>query len=185
MVKLHEGEEIVKSYQPSWKHYLGVYIIGAILSVFIIGIIIIIIAELYRRANKYIVTNERVIHEFTFLSRKIIEAKFASITDITMNQDLISRMLNVGSVHINTAGTTFHEISFIGVERPQLVEDEIETIWQKKEKKRATSSEKEVIEVINCQNCGERNRADKKFCSECGASLTVKPRLNKKIKSKK
>ena len=125
--ELHTGEKIIKELKPSRLAYLSGYALGIIfLFMFFIGILIIILTELLRRANTYYITNKRVIHEFTFLSRKISSTSYDKIQDLHMSQNIIERIFGIGTIHINTAGTHFIEIRFRGVKEPVSIKRMIE-----------------------------------------------------------
>lgn|SRR3989344_3280130 len=125
--EMHKGEKILKTLKPSPWAYFGWYFLGVILLfAFFSGIIIIILAELVRRGNTYYITDKRVIHEFTFLSRKISSCTYDKIQDIHLTQSLVERIVGVGTVHINTAGTHFIEIRFRGVKEPVSIKRMIE-----------------------------------------------------------
>ena len=85
-----------------------------------------------RRGNTYYITNKRVIHEFTFLSRKISSTTYDKIQDIHMTQNLIERIFGIGTIHINTAGTHFIEIKFKGIKEPISIKRLVETYYIKK-----------------------------------------------------
>lgn len=130
---LHKGEKIKKEISPHPLVNTIHYIIGGILILSIAGAIIgipwIILAELIRRGNKYYITNKRVIHEYTFLSRKISSTNFNKIQDIHFTQGILQRLFKLGTIHINTAGTNLIEIKFKGVKYPwkikKLIEEQI------------------------------------------------------------
>tara|TARA_Y100000310_G_scaffold30045_1_gene28579 strand:+ start:2912 stop:3331 length:420 start_codon:yes stop_codon:yes gene_type:complete len=134
--ELQKGEKIQKELGIHPLEYLGTYILGGILilTVFgaIIGIPLIIIAEFVRRGNKYYITDKRIIHQFTFLSRKTSSALYGKIQDIHFTQGLIERIFGIGKVHINTAGTHLVEIVFKGVQNPVNVKRLIEINMLKK-----------------------------------------------------
>lgn len=134
--ELHNGEKIEKMFGVHPIAYLGLYIVGAILclTIFfaIIGIPLIVISEFYRRGNTYYLTNKRVIHQFTFLSRQTSSALYGKIQDIHFTQNLIERIFGIGKVHINTAGTIVIEIIFKGVQDPVNVKRMIEEHMIKK-----------------------------------------------------
>ncbi len=90
------------------------------------GIIYIIITELIRRGNKYYITNKRVIHEFSFLSRKISGIVYKNIRDVHMTQDIIERIFKIGKVYINTSGSNKIEITFKGIKHPIAIKNKIE-----------------------------------------------------------
>lgn len=137
--EMHKGEKILKEITPSPWAYFWLYLLGLIISITIIGIIfgipIIIITELIRRGNKFYITDKRVIHEYTFLSRKISSALYDKIQDLHFTQGLIERIVGIGTIHINTAGTTFIEIKFNGVQNPVSIKRIIEERMMKKHKR--------------------------------------------------
>ena len=126
--EMHKGEKIEKEFSPSPWEYLGWYILGGFfLFAFIIpGVIIILIAEGVRRGNKYYITNKRVIHQFTFLSRKTSSTQFDKLQDVHFTQNIIERIFGIGKVHMNTAGTHLVEIVFKGVQNPVNVKRMVE-----------------------------------------------------------
>ncbi|MDP3728230.1 MAG: PH domain-containing protein [bacterium] len=126
--EMHMGEKIEKEFSPSPWEYLGWYILGGFLlfAWIIPGVIVILIAEGIRRGNKYYITNKRVIHQFTFLSRKTSSAQFDKLQDVHFTQNIIERIFGIGKVHMNTAGTHLVEIVFKGVQNPVNVKRMVE-----------------------------------------------------------
>jgi uncharacterized membrane protein YdbT with pleckstrin-like domain len=126
--ELHEGEKLLKTLKPSRWGYFWWYLLGAIMMILVIpvGIIVIILIELIRRGHTFYITDKRVIHEFTFLSRKISSSMYDKIQDIHMSQGIIERMVGIGTIHIDTAGTTVIEIRFRGISNPVSVKRMIE-----------------------------------------------------------
>jgi len=129
---LHKGEKIEAEATPDVWAYLGHWIGGGficLITIFLLaipGIIYIFIANQVRKGNKYYVTNKRVIHEFTFLSRKVSGTPYNKIQDVHMTQGLIERMLGIGTIHINTAGSHNMEVVFKGVKHPRAMKKKIE-----------------------------------------------------------
>jgi len=115
---MHKNEKILKAIKPSRWEFLVWYLIGILTIWFIIGIVFIIMAELLRGANTYYITSKRVIHEYTLLSRKTSSASYDKIQDLHTSQNIIERIIGIGTIHINTAGTHFVEIAFKGVSEP-------------------------------------------------------------------
>lgn len=127
---LHEGEKIVLETHPHRWVYAAWYAVGVVLMLSLYGIVIgipylafgaflgllvIILAGLLRRADKYYVTDKRVIHEYRLITRKVSSAFYSKIQDLKFTQNLIERVLGIGTVHINTAGGAEVEISFKGI----------------------------------------------------------------------
>lgn len=127
---LHEGEKIVLETHPHRWVYASWYAVGVILlfSIYgisigvpylafgaLLGLLVIFIAGLLRRANKYYLTNKRVIHEYRFITRKVSSTFYNKIQDIHFTQNLFERLLGIGTVHVNTSGTDEIEITLNGV----------------------------------------------------------------------
>lgn len=133
--ELHKGEKIEKVFGIHPLAFLWIYIFGGLISLTIIGAIfgipLIILAEFYRRGNKYYITDKRVIHQFTFLSRKTSSVFYDKIQDVHFTQGLIGRIFGIGNVHINTAGTHLIEIIFKGIQDPVNVKRMIENRMMK------------------------------------------------------
>jgi len=129
---LHKGEKIEKQTTPDVWAYLPHWIAGGFICLFTIfllaipGIIYIFIANLVRKGNKYYITNKRVIHEFTFLSRKISGTSYDKIQDVHLTQSLVERIFNIGTIHMNTAGSHNIEVVFKGVKHPRAIKKRIE-----------------------------------------------------------
>ena len=129
---LHKGEKIEKETTPDVWAYLPHWIFGGFLCLITIlllaipGILYIFIVNLIRKGNRYYITNKRIIHEFTFLSRKISSTTYDKIQDVHLTQGLIERMFNIGTVHMNTAGSHNIEVVFKGVKHPRAIRNQIE-----------------------------------------------------------
>lgn len=170
--EMHKDEKILKTLKPSRWAYLDYYISGIIILIIgyyfqslfrflyyisgiitllflILGIVFIILAEVLRKANTYYITEKRVIHEFTFLSRKISSAGYDKIQDLHFTQGIIERLAGIGTIHINTAGTTFVEIRFKGIHNPVPVKRLIEENFTKESRhKMITEKHKTPLQIL-------------------------------------
>jgi len=125
--EMRKGEKVLKEIKPSHWAFLIWYIMGIVfLPVLGIGLVVIIIALLVRSGTTFYITDERVIYELTFLSRKISSATYDKIQDLHFTQGILGRIAGFGTIHINTAGTFFVEIKFFGVNNPVSVKRMIE-----------------------------------------------------------
>lgn len=128
--ELHKGEKLEKQFGIHPFEYLPIYIVTGVLVITMIGVFLavplIIIAEFVRRGHKYYITNKRVIHNFTFLSKKTSSTVFDKIQDIHVTQNMIERIFDIGKVHVNTAGSTHFEIILKGVHNPVHIKQMIE-----------------------------------------------------------
>lgn len=119
--ELHKGEKLIKSLKPSRWAYLIWYLLGILSLLSFIGIIILILTELIRNANNYYITNKRIIHEYTFLSRKISSIPNRKIQDLHMTQNIIDRLFGIGTIYVNSAGSSSIEIRLKGLKNPEKV----------------------------------------------------------------
>ena len=96
---------------------------------FIVFIPVLIIAFSYqialRRSYHYYITNERVIFQGGIILRQLKNVPYHKITDVSIFQNIIERVLGISTLNVHTAGTGMQipEIRFVGLiepERPQL-----------------------------------------------------------------
>ena len=125
---LQKGEKVLKTIKPSRKSFAGAYFWAVILLPLFppASLILILYVELKRNATTYYITNKKIIHEFSFLSRQIKTVPFKKIQDIHFFQNFIERLFSVGSVGINTAGSDCVEIVFRGISEPIKIKKLIE-----------------------------------------------------------
>ena len=124
-------KNIIRKIKPSPLAYLLFYFIGGIIAIgglfldrqyFLIGLVIILFSELLRRAYTYYITENGVEYKFSFVSKNIILVKYNKIQDLIVDQGLWDRILNIGTIKINTAGSPDIEIRLRGVSSPHAIE---------------------------------------------------------------
>jgi len=113
------GETVLWYGRRSLKSLIGLFIIG-ILTLWIcgLGIIFFIAALLKWWQTEYAITNRRVYSKIGLISRSVHDAPLERVTDATLRQSFFGRLLNFGTVGINTAGMGGYEIVFAGVSNP-------------------------------------------------------------------
>lgn len=82
---------------------------------------ILAMAELQVRSKTYYFTNQRIVAETGILSKNWIHVPYAKITDISVNKGIIDRMLDIGSIKIDTGGTGTFEESIDSVRDPESI----------------------------------------------------------------
>jgi len=87
----------------------------------IIGLIQIVSAILLNIGSEYIITNHRVYMRYGIIRRLVSETNFKKITNTIFVQNIWGRLLNYGRVGVNTAGTSAHDIIYIGAKNPEMV----------------------------------------------------------------
>ena len=70
----------------------------------IISLILIIIAEILTRATDLIIEENHITNEVGVLSKKTIRVHYFDISDVTIDQSFIQRILGIGDIHINSSG---------------------------------------------------------------------------------
>ena len=137
---LHPGENIIYEGHPSWRSILGYYIKGLLLAI-VVGAIgyaldgtglgigfwllvfaIVLVAGFIRRfATVYTITSQRLRIKHGIIARHVQQTDIERVQNVNTNQSVIERMLQVGTVDFDTAGTGDSDFKFTGVEDPQEV----------------------------------------------------------------
>lgn len=123
--ELSAGEEILERRKRSRWNFFWWYLIGIPLVFLWIGLIPIVIAEIKRYPYTFYLTNKRVIKEYRFFSRRVTDTRYEYIQDIHTTQSLVGRIMNIGTLRINTAGSAGVELVLPGVPRPVELKNQI------------------------------------------------------------
>jgi uncharacterized membrane protein YdbT with pleckstrin-like domain len=134
---LHPGEEIVFDGHPSWRSVLVFYVggialvavaaaIGALISGAGLAIplgavvfaLVILVGLIKRKATRYVITSERLHIRHGILSKRTQETRIQRVQNVNTEQSLFERLLQVGTVDFDTAGTDDSEFKFVGVGNP-------------------------------------------------------------------
>jgi uncharacterized membrane protein YdbT with pleckstrin-like domain len=137
---LHPGEEIVFEGHPSWRALLSFYI-GGIAGAAVIGVIValaastavgivvgvvlivldIVVGFIRRMATTYLVTNQRLYIRRGILSKREQQTRIDRVQNVNTDQRFRDRILRVGTVDFDTAGTDDSEFRFVGISNPSQV----------------------------------------------------------------
>jgi len=91
---------------------IGATISGGVLLA--IAIIVLVAASVYRSSAEFAITNKRVILKTGIVQRRTIELFLSKIETVGVDQGLVGRMLDFGTIRLSgTGGTTepFHHIA--------------------------------------------------------------------------
>jgi uncharacterized membrane protein YdbT with pleckstrin-like domain len=102
---LTPGERVVHLGRVSAWSQFWLWLIGALLLVFVIGLIFWIVAWIRIRTTELAVTERRVIAKFGLIRRDTIEIKVERIESVQVNQSVLGRLLNFGTIVFSGAGT--------------------------------------------------------------------------------
>src|SRR3954464_11677634 len=137
---LHPGEEILFAGPPSWRATLGFYVVGFVAAVVAgvvagvaagpeIGTAVVVVAlvvvvavgRVGRLGTRYLVTTERLRIRRGILSRRVQQTQLDRVQNVNTDQSLLERMLQVGTVDFDTAGTDDSDFTFVGLANPSRV----------------------------------------------------------------
>jgi membrane protein YdbS with pleckstrin-like domain len=143
-VDLHPGENSVFQGHPSWRALLSFYIGGAVgtaaiavivalvasvVAGVIVGIVLfallLIVGFVRRMTTLYAVTTERLYIRRGLLSKQVQQTRIDRVQNVNANQRLRERILRVGTVDFDTAGTDDSEFRFVGIANPSDVVDAV------------------------------------------------------------
>jgi uncharacterized membrane protein YdbT with pleckstrin-like domain len=139
-VDLHPGEEIVFDGHPSWRAVLQFYVAGvviaaivaviaalvsgaavAVLAGLVVLALVILVGFLKRIGTRYVITTERLHIRRGILAKKTQETRIQRVQNVNTEQSLFARVMQVGTVDFDTAGTDDSEFRFVGVAAPAKV----------------------------------------------------------------
>jgi uncharacterized membrane protein YdbT with pleckstrin-like domain len=134
---LHPGEEIVFDGHPSWRATLGFYLVGFVAAVVVAAIVgvavdtgvgvavviallaaLVVIGYLRRMATHYVVTTQRLRIRRGILSKRVQQTHIDRVQNVNTHQTLLARILRIGTVDFDTAGTDDSDFTFQGIADP-------------------------------------------------------------------
>ena len=137
---LHPGEQVVFEGHPSWRallsYYLGgvagavaVAVVVALLTSVAVGVLaaaVLVAAVLAyglfkRTATTYLVSTQRLYIRRGLLAKRVQQTRIDRVQNVNTEQSLRERILRVGTVDFDTAGSDDSEFRFVGIADPAMV----------------------------------------------------------------
>jgi uncharacterized membrane protein YdbT with pleckstrin-like domain len=143
---LHPDEEVIFEGHPSWRATLAFYlkglVIALILAAIAVGItaigdgvsvalviivflvveaLVILVGFIRRMTTVYTITNQRLRIKRGLVARSVQQTRIERVQNVNTDQSVLERILRVGTVDFDTAGTDDSEFRFIGVNDPNEV----------------------------------------------------------------
>ena len=136
---LHQGERIIFEGHPSWRATLAFYIKAMLIAaavVVILGVatdvsvvlwavvglaLVVFVGFVKRMTTVYTITNQRLRIKRGFVARNVQQTRIDRVQNVNTDQSVIERILQVGTVDFDTAGTDDSEFKFAGVSQPEQV----------------------------------------------------------------
>jgi uncharacterized membrane protein YdbT with pleckstrin-like domain len=148
---LHPGEEVIFEGHPSWRATLGFYIQGLmavavaagiaalvtaigdgldwgiVAIVAVAGVVLVVLAGFLKRlATVYTITNQRLRIKRGIIARKVQQTRIDRVQNVNTDQSVLERILRVGTVDFDTAGTEDSDFTFEGVARLEQIVSAVE-----------------------------------------------------------
>jgi len=134
---LHPGEQVVFEGHPSWRALLSFYI-GGVVGAAVVGVLaglifgaaigtlvgvvlfvgVLVFGFVKRMATTYLVTNQRLYIRRGVLSKRVQQTRIDRVQNVNTNQRFRDRVLRVGTIDFDTAGTDDSEFRFVGIADP-------------------------------------------------------------------
>jgi uncharacterized membrane protein YdbT with pleckstrin-like domain len=122
---------------------LGVFVLGALIAlitaissetkwglvaavVVVGGALVIVVGFIRRMATVYTITNQRLRIKRGILAKHVQQTRVDRVQNVNTNQTLLDRLLRVGTVDFDTAGTDDSDFTFAGVSNPSRVIEAID-----------------------------------------------------------
>lgn len=110
---LTTNEKIIKKAQVSWWSQTAMFIMGLLTIAIGIGILFFIVAILRVMTTELALTNRRVMAKTGFIRRDSVELRLEKVEGIIVNQGILGRLLNYGTIVISGTGGIRTPIPFI------------------------------------------------------------------------
>jgi uncharacterized membrane protein YdbT with pleckstrin-like domain len=144
-VDTRAGEHVIFEGHPSWRALLSFYIkgvfiaavpgvivwfaassgLGVAVAVAIFAVVV-VVGFVMRMATTYSITNQRLRIRRGIVARNVQETRVDRVQNVNTEQGVVDRILLVGTVDFDTAGTDDADFAFRGVGRPEKVSKKVE-----------------------------------------------------------
>ena len=145
-LELHENEHVIFDGHPSWRGTLSFYVRGIMLAalggaiaavvtaigssfsltttilVFVVLAVLVLLAGfLWRLTTTYTITNQRLTIRRGVLSRHLQQTRVERVQNVNVDQSVVDRVMRVGQVDFDTAGTDDSDFRFVGISNPSAI----------------------------------------------------------------
>jgi uncharacterized membrane protein YdbT with pleckstrin-like domain len=145
-VDLQSGEKVIYQGHPSWRAIVGFYLKGtlvaagaavlagliegstglALLTFAVIVGITILVGFVKRVATVYTITDRRLNIKRGIIARKVQETRLQRVQNVNFSQGVYERIMQIGDVDFDTAGTDDSNFVFAGVAQPEQVIEQVD-----------------------------------------------------------
>ena len=108
------GESIIHRAHVSWWSQFGLVLLGILtLVAFGLGLVFLIWAWIRVRSTEIAITNRRVIAKFGIVKRSTVEINLEKVEALRVEQGVMGRILNYGTIFITGTGSSVEPIPSI------------------------------------------------------------------------
>jgi uncharacterized membrane protein YdbT with pleckstrin-like domain len=137
---LHPDEKILFEGHPSWRGLLSFYIggvagavviavivalVGSVVVAVLVAVVLIALVLVFglikRSAIDYTISTQRLYIRTGILSKRVQQTRIDRVQNVNTSQSVRQRLLRVGTVDFDTAGSDDSEFRFLGIDRPEQV----------------------------------------------------------------
>ena len=137
---LHPDEEVVFEGHPSWRGLLSFYVGGVVAAAavglvagliwgwglgVVVGVVLVALVIVFgfvrRMATTYLVSTQRLYIRRGVLAKREQQTRIDRVQNVNTEQSVRDRLLRVGTVDFDTAGTDDSEFRFVGIANPREV----------------------------------------------------------------
>jgi uncharacterized membrane protein YdbT with pleckstrin-like domain len=142
---LHSGEQIIFQGHPSWRSTMQFYLLGLVVAAaaaviawqvedknmgILVGLgilaVVLVVGYVKRLATDYTVTTERLHIRKGIIARNVQETRLERVQNVNTSQNVLQRVLQIGTVDFDTAGTDDSDFTFVGVGNPSSVVEAVD-----------------------------------------------------------
>jgi uncharacterized membrane protein YdbT with pleckstrin-like domain len=139
------GEYMIYEGHPSWRGILSFYVKGTLLALvagaialLISGValgagafgvffaVLVLVGLIRRIATTYTVTSRRLRIKQGLLKKDTKETRLQRVQNVNTHQSIVDRILRVGKVEFDTAGSDDYEFAFIGIANPHGIASKVD-----------------------------------------------------------
>jgi uncharacterized membrane protein YdbT with pleckstrin-like domain len=140
-MELRQGERALYEGRPSWRALMTFYVLGiglAVLVIVVLGLLAdemalavaiaaviagltLLIGFLRRVGTKYLLTTQRLRISRGIVRKNVQETRLDRVQNVNYSQGVLDRMLGVGTVDFDTAGSDDSEFRFEWINSPESV----------------------------------------------------------------
>jgi uncharacterized membrane protein YdbT with pleckstrin-like domain len=169
-LELHQEEHVIFAGHPSWRGTLSFYVrgavialigaaiaaavtaigsgfsVGVVIAVFVVVMALVILAGfLFRFSTTYTITNQRLTIERGILAKHMQQTRVERVQNVNTDQTLLDRILRVGQVDFDTAGSDDSDFTFRGVANPDQVVRAVDKAHRDRESRSARETDDPTI----------------------------------------